>query len=188
MSQRNRGLSGAGVLLVAAGAVVGLGAWLVAIYALPSSTTNANSAKLPALAIDPLAAGGSSSSSATSGGTSSSSTGTTSAGTQSAASGGGFTAGFTDLPFPPQNPTSKTLLATSMPGYQLFMNTCAGCHGQSLEGSVGPELRGIGNVTTSAKLGAFITTGKGMMPPNGGLSSPAQVQQVADWLAKQTQK
>jgi mono/diheme cytochrome c family protein len=94
----------------------------------------------------------------------------------------------TDLPFPPQNPTSTTLLATSMPGYKLYMNTCTGCHGQDLEGSVGPELRGLGNVTTSAKLDKFITTGKEGMPPGGELSSPVQIQEVADWLAKQTQK
>lgn len=53
---------------------------------------------------------------------------------------------------------------------------------------VGPELRGIGNVTTDAQLDKFITTGKGGMPAGGELSNPAQIQQVADWLAKQTQK
>lgn len=68
------------------------------------------------------------------------------------------------------------------------MNTCAGCHGNDLEGSVGPELRGIGNVANEPKLISFITSGKDIMPPGGGLTSPAQIKQVADWLMKQTQK
>ncbi len=93
------------------------------------------------------------------------------------------------LPFTVQHPTSKALMATSLPGYQLFENTCAGCHGQNLEGVVGPELRGIGNVASSAQLLPVITKGfSPNMPPGGGLTNTSQLQQIADWLSQQKQK
>lgn len=120
-----------------------------------------------------------------------SSTSSSSLGTQSTSNDEGYTDGFTDLPFPPKNPTSKTLLATSMPGYTLYQTTCSGCHGNDLEGGMfGPELRGIGNIATSTQLHKFIASTKYSMgmPPDGDLHSPAQIQQVSDWLAKQTQK
>ena len=188
---KERGISGAGATLVALGVVVSLGLWMGAIFGMPSAT-NENLAKLPPVAIDPLASssGGSNSSSSSS---SSASTGTSSStsggssGTQSA-SGGYSSGGFTGLPFLPQSPKSKTLLDTSMPGYTIFNNTCSGCHGSDLEGGVGPELRGMGNVANESKVVSFITSGKGMMPPGGGLTSSAQIKQVADWLMKQTQK
>lgn len=92
------------------------------------------------------------------------------------------------LPFKQQNPKNKSLFKTSMTGYVIYNNTCSGCHGSDLEGSVGPELRGIGNVANEPKLISFIKSGKGIMPPGGGLTSLAQIKQVADWLMKQTQK
>ena len=171
---KERGISGAGASLVALGVVVSLGLWMGAIFGLPSST-NENLAKLPPVAIDPLASSsGGSSSNPASAGTSSNSSGGSS-GAQSA-SGGYSSGGFTGLPFLPQSPKSKTLLDTSMPGYTIFNNTCSGCHGSNLEGGVGPELRGIGNVANESTLVSFITSGKGMMPPGGGLTSSAQTE------------
>ncbi len=182
MKRKERGLSGAGVTIVAVGVVVSLGLWMTAIFGMPAAT-NEDLAKLPPVSIDPLAnSSGSSSSSA--GSSASPSASSSSSGTPSAASAGGPNG----LPFQPQSPKSKTLLDTSMPGFAIFNNTCSGCHGSDLEGSVGPELRGIGNVANEATLVKFITSGKDIMPPGGGLTSPAQITQVADWLMKQTQK
>ncbi len=105
------------------------------------------------------------------------------------AAGGSSSSSSSGLPFAVQHPTSTALMATSMPGYQLFENTCAGCHGQNLEGSVGPELRGIGNVASSSQLLPVITKGfPPNMPPGGGLTNKSQLQQIADWLSQQKQK
>ncbi len=182
MKRKERGLSGAGVTIVAVGVVVSLGLWMTAIFGMPAAT-NENLAKLPPVSVDPLAnpSGGSSGSS---GASASPSAPSSSSGTPSAASAGGPDG----MPFQPQSPKSKTLLDTSMPGFAIYNSTCSGCHGSNLEGSVGPELRGIGNVANEAALVTFITSGKGMMPPGGSLTSPAQITQVADWLMKQTQK
>ena len=81
-------------------------------------------------------------------------------------------------------PTNDRLLAALYGGV-----ICAGCHGQNLEGSVGPELRGIGNVASSSQLLPVITKGFPLnMPPGGGLTNKSQLQQIADWLSQQKQK
>lgn len=92
------------------------------------------------------------------------------------------------LPFPTQHPASTTLLATNMPGYHIFMTTCAACHGTDLQGVVGPELRGIGNVATESKLLTTVTNGfPPNMPPAGGLTNAKDVQEVVQWLLQQKQ-
>lgn len=93
------------------------------------------------------------------------------------------------LPFAVSHPASTTLMATSMPGYAIFKTTCAACHGPDLKGVIGPELLGIGNVATQAKLLSVVNTGfPGMMPAAGGLTNKTEVKQVVDWLMQQKQK
>ncbi len=207
MNRKERGISGVGVMIVVIGAVVALGLWLVAIFVLPVSSTNEDLTKLPKVAIDPLSSGSSGSTSSSSTGSGSSSSASSSSGSSSSgaaassssgaaassssSSSGGQSAaapGPNGMPYQPQTPKDTKLMATSMPGYQIFSSTCSGCHGSNAEGSFGPELLGIGNVANEQKLIDFITAGKNGMPPSGGLSSAAQVKQAADWLMKQTQK
>lgn len=86
----------------------------------------------------------------------------------------------------PKIPASQIhLVDTSMAGYKIFENTCAGCHGQSGEGGFGPPIYAIGAHWDEAKLFAFVKTGMGNMPARGGLSSDAQVKLVVQWLSKQ---
>ncbi len=182
VKHREPQISGKGIFLVTIGTVVGVGLWIAAIFGLGNNVTHENLSKLPPVAVDQPSGSATSKpgSSSTSSGNSASSP-APSGGTQSASSGG--------LPFATQHPASTKLLDTSMPGYTLFQQTCSGCHGAGLQGVVGPSLLGIGNVGTSAQIAPVITKGfSPMMPPSGGLSSASQVQQVADWLAKQTQK
>jgi mono/diheme cytochrome c family protein len=74
-----------------------------------------------------------------------------------------------------------------MPGYQIFMQNCSGCHGQNLEGSVGPKLLGIGTKLSESQIEGKIISGGSVMPPGGGLTNSKDIQQVAQWLSKQTQ-
>ena len=80
------------------------------------------------------------------------------------------------------------ILDTNLPGYQIFMQDCSGCHGQNLEGSVGPKLLGIGSRLNASQIATKIATGGSIMPPGGGLTKQADISQVATWLSKQTQK
>ncbi len=80
------------------------------------------------------------------------------------------------------------ILDVNMPGYQIFMQDCSGCHGQSLQGSVGPALLGIGNRLSLSQIADKIKTGGTVMPPGGGLTNSSDIQTVANWLVQQTQK
>jgi menaquinol-cytochrome c reductase cytochrome b/c subunit len=95
------------------------------------------------------------------------------------------------LPKQASGPTVKdtALVDPQDEGAQIFMNTCAACHGQDLKGKVGPQLLGIGNTYDKDKLQETIKKGfPPNMPPAGGLQDPNQLEKVAEWLAKQKQK
>ncbi|MED4586170.1 cytochrome c [Brevibacillus choshinensis] len=63
----------------------------------------------------------------------------------------------------------------------LFKNTCAGCHGQTLEGAVGPNLQKIGGELNKDQILEVLNKGKGAMPP--GLVKGADAENIAAWLA-----
>lgn len=63
----------------------------------------------------------------------------------------------------------------------LFKNKCAGCHGQNLEGSVGPNLTAVGSKYSKEQILDIISKGKGSMPP--GLVKGADADTIAAWLA-----
>jgi cytochrome c551 len=63
----------------------------------------------------------------------------------------------------------------------MFRQTCAGCHGQNLEGYVGPNLQKIGNKLNEKQILEVITKGRGQMP--GGLVTGEKAKSLAAWLA-----
>lgn len=63
----------------------------------------------------------------------------------------------------------------------LFKNTCAGCHGQTLEGAVGPNLQKIGSTLNKDQILEILKNGKGQMPP--GLVKGNDAETLAAWLA-----
>jgi cytochrome c551 len=63
----------------------------------------------------------------------------------------------------------------------LYKNTCAGCHGQTLEGAVGPNLQNIGSQLSQDEILNVINNGKGAMPP--GLAKGDDAATLAAWLA-----
>ena len=87
---------------------------------------------------------------------------------------------------PKKAPSQITLVDTNMPGYTLFEQTCATCHGKKGEGGFGPPIYAISKYWNATQLKHFVENPQGGMPKNGTLTSDAQVQQVVDWLEKQT--
>jgi len=62
-----------------------------------------------------------------------------------------------------------------------FKNKCASCHGQNLEGAVGPKLSDIGSRLSQDEILNVIENGKNTMP--GGLAKGEEAQALAAWLA-----
>lgn len=66
-------------------------------------------------------------------------------------------------------------------GEKIFTQKCSSCHGQNLEGGVGPDLTTVGSRLSQADIETLIKDGKGAMPP--GLIEGADATAVAEWLA-----
>lgn len=179
-----------GVFVVLLGALAGIFIWVVGYVGLPNASTHRQLSKNPpvqsSVAGNSATATTTGASSSNSGGSTASSSGS-SGGTASSTGSSGATGSPSQLVNLPQIPASQIhLVDKSMPGYQIFEQTCAGCHGQSAQGGFGPAIYAIGKYWNETQLNAFVTQGRGAMPPKGSLSSDAQVQQVVAWLSKQT--
>ncbi|HET7629650.1 MAG TPA: cytochrome c [Bacillales bacterium] len=63
----------------------------------------------------------------------------------------------------------------------IYEKNCASCHGENLEGGIGPSLKAIGSKLSKEEILAQIKNGGGGMP--GGLISGEKADKVAEWLA-----
>jgi len=63
----------------------------------------------------------------------------------------------------------------------IYAQSCASCHGQNLEGGVGPELATVGSRLDAAGIEDVIINGRNAMP--GGLIKGDDAKAVAEWLA-----
>lgn len=66
----------------------------------------------------------------------------------------------------------------------LYKNNCASCHGDDLEGDIGPSLETVGNDLSEDEIRDIIENGSenGEMPP--GLLEGDEADEVAAWLAE----
>lgn len=67
----------------------------------------------------------------------------------------------------------------------LYAKTCAACHGQHLEGVIGPSLVGVGSRHSLAKIERIALRGKGRkkpVPMPAGLATPDEARLLARWL------
>ena len=76
--------------------------------------------------------------------------------------------------------SSKT--ESAVDAEKIFANNCASCHGNNLEGNVGPNLTKVGSKYSSEEIQKIIKNGKGQMPA-GILKEDEEIVAVADWLA-----
>ncbi|ASI36258.1 MULTISPECIES: cytochrome c551 [unclassified Exiguobacterium] len=77
--------------------------------------------------------------------------------------------------------SSKT--ESAVDAEKIFANNCASCHGNNLEGNVGPNLTKVGSKYSSEEIQDIIKNGKGQMPA-GILKEDEEIVAVADWLAE----
>ncbi|GMB09110.1 cytochrome c551 [Thermolongibacillus altinsuensis] len=70
---------------------------------------------------------------------------------------------------------------TASAAEDIYKKSCAGCHGQNLEGGAGPALDKVGSKYSQDEIKNIIANGRGGMP--GGLIQGEDVDKVAEWLA-----
>ncbi|HWI49176.1 MAG TPA: cytochrome c [Rummeliibacillus sp.] len=76
----------------------------------------------------------------------------------------------------------KTTETTKVDAEAVAKQKCISCHGNNLEGSVGPDLRKIGATLSEDQIKDVLKNGKGNMP--AGLVSGAELDAVAKWLSE----
>ncbi|PWK14950.1 c-type cytochrome [Tumebacillus permanentifrigoris] len=78
-----------------------------------------------------------------------------------------------------------TLVDQESNGYTLFKQSCAGCHGDNLQGRAGPNLQHVGGRLTPDKITQRIQLGASGMPAFQNKLEDAQITELATWLSKQ---
>ncbi|CAH0344832.1 cytochrome c551 [Bacillus sp. CECT 9360] len=81
------------------------------------------------------------------------------------------------------NGDQDTTTAGAGDAEKIYVNSCASCHGNNLEGDFGPKLNNVGSRLSQEDIEKIINEGKGSMP--GGLIEGDQVSQMAKWLSEQ---
>lgn len=66
-------------------------------------------------------------------------------------------------------------------GEKIYTQKCSNCHGQNLQGGVGPDLTTVGSKLSQEDIETVINEGQGAMPPR--LIEGEDVTAVAEWLA-----
>ncbi|MCL6598413.1 MAG: cytochrome c [Alicyclobacillus macrosporangiidus] len=70
---------------------------------------------------------------------------------------------------------------------QLYQNGCNSCHGNDLQGGVGPSLAHVGSRLSEAEIARRIAEGGGPMPAYGpggqAILSQSQINLLAAWLS-----
>jgi len=65
----------------------------------------------------------------------------------------------------------------------LVKASCITCHGDQLQGGVGPNLEKIGSEMTPEEIYSLVSKGKGIMPAFKGKLKDEEIANVAQWLA-----
>ncbi|ERM17758.1 cytochrome c [Brevibacillus laterosporus] len=72
---------------------------------------------------------------------------------------------------------------TNINAEQIVKQSCTSCHGQNLEGMVGPALANIGSQLDEKAISDVIKNGKGSMP-KGILKDAKEISAVSKWLSE----
>lgn len=73
---------------------------------------------------------------------------------------------------------------TESPIPAVYKQRCLSCHGDQLEGRVGPNLQAVGSRLTEEEIAAIISDGIGGMPAFGKRLSEKELASISAWLAE----
>lgn len=65
---------------------------------------------------------------------------------------------------------------------KVFQQSCASCHGNNLQGQVGPNLQKVGSKYDKEKIEDIILNGRGSMP--AGIVQGEDATKLAEWLSQ----
>jgi len=84
---------------------------------------------------------------------------------------------------------APAIIEADDPAMAIAQSQCLGCHAADMNGAVGPSLLGIGNSKSAEEIHDIIANGAGggAMPAFADKLSNEEIDQLAAWLAKQTQ-
>ncbi len=98
------------------------------------------------------------------------------------ACGGGQTSQPAPTPAPSTGEGATTPTVDAAKAETTFKNSCASCHGQNLEGAVGPNLTAVGSKLSKDDILGILKNGKGIMPKD--LVTGEDADNLAAWLAE----
>jgi cytochrome c550 len=84
-----------------------------------------------------------------------------------------------------EKPTMPEITLNTEQADATLKANCITCHGDQLEGKVGPNLQKIGASLSSDQLYGIITNGKGQMPSFKDKLKDEEIANVALWLSEQ---
>ncbi|MBP1992332.1 c-type cytochrome [Paenibacillus eucommiae] len=73
--------------------------------------------------------------------------------------------------------------ASTVDAQALYKQNCMSCHGNSLEGGVGPKLQNVGAKLSKDQIATILANGKGAMPNFKGKLSDDEIGALSDWLS-----
>ncbi|WP_028403334.1 cytochrome c551 [Ectobacillus panaciterrae] len=76
---------------------------------------------------------------------------------------------------------SDTTQTASGDGEKIYQQSCSSCHGDNLQGKIGPSLAKVGGKYEQADIEKIIANGRGGMP--AGVIKGADATKVAEWLS-----
>src|SRR5690625_4048985 len=80
----------------------------------------------------------------------------------------------------PIPPGEEVQIDTEDPGYEIYANSCAGCHGDSLDGASGPALIGI--EASKEDIATIAVEGIGDMPADVFQGTDEELEQLAEFI------
>jgi mono/diheme cytochrome c family protein len=83
----------------------------------------------------------------------------------------------------PSSPAAPSGTVDEAAAMDLYKSNCLSCHGDKLQGQVGPALTNVAASMTQDQIAAQIQNGGGGMPPFKGTLSDDQIATLASWLA-----
>ncbi|RKN82013.1 c-type cytochrome [Paenibacillus ginsengarvi] len=83
-----------------------------------------------------------------------------------------------------QGPAMPSVTLDQAAAEALYKQSCIACHGNQLEGKIGPNLQKVGAKLTEAQLYKLVLNGKGGMPAFKSSLKEEEVANLALWLAQ----